>query len=262
MAIGDSDDIVARQKSALPQGWFADAAAPVLGAVLAGFAAIGAFAYALLQSAKGLMRIGTSFGGWLEITALDYFGPERQFPRYPGETDSLLRDSHPKFVAAEGQHPHQHQERARVLLTGNPVRMIEPWDPRDTGCWNRSFWGVNTATRPGQWANGGDRYGGLIVCMLPGASGSGSKWLGWNDGFWGNSVVLGVIASWWSAGSVSSTAAAQVYALINKLRMVGVRVYVRFTSDPRELSDAQTLTGTSLDFSNPVDSGLLPGLNT
>jgi hypothetical protein len=241
MATGDSDDIVARQKRALPQGWFADAA-PVRDSVLAGFAAVGIFAYALIQSVKSLMRIGTSFAGWLEVTALDYFGPG-QFPRQGGETDSgyaarIQAALLPKANTRGNIHD------ALVILTGNPVRMIEPWDPRDCLVWGgaHSFWGVNTKTNPGQWANGNQRDAGLVVCMLPtiSSAGAGSRWIGWGQsalggGFWGNSVVGGVIALAWSAGTSAATAASLVYALINRLRLVGVRVYVRFTGNPAEL---------------------------
>ena len=48
-------------------------------------------------------------------------------------------------------------------VTGFPARVIEPWQPNDTFGWGRSFWGVNTAANPGQWANGNQRCQALFA---------------------------------------------------------------------------------------------------
>ena len=253
MATGDATDIRSRLRSVLPQGWFpepgdtigtASSPTPVLDAILSGIAETLSWIYSLLGYAKNQTRISTSTDGWLEIAALDYFGPG-QFPRVPGETDASYA-ARIQAALLPKANTRQVIHDALVSLTGNPVRMIEPFDPRDTFVWGKSFWGVNTKTNPGQWSNGGmnaqsgdggfaSRYGGLVVCTLPPNSGFGSKFLGWGNLFWGNAPVLNVLSSWWSQGSASQANIAAVYALINKLRVMGTRVYVRFTSTISEL---------------------------
>src|SRR3954462_14546735 len=99
MATGDASDILQRLRKTpdgMPQGWFPEAGdtigttsspTPVLDSILSGFAETLAWIYSLLAYSQQQTRLSTSTDGFLELSALDYFGPG-QFPRLSGESDA------------------------------------------------------------------------------------------------------------------------------------------------------------------------------
>jgi hypothetical protein len=234
MAIGDQTNNLVRLKAALPGGWFKSngdesgiSPTPILDAALSGFAGLAAWAYALLQYVKLQTRIATATDGWLDIVSLDFFGGS--LPRLAGETDGAFRARIKAnlFLPAN--------TRAALLnavetVTGFPARIIEPWQPNDTFVWGRSFWGVNTAAHPGQWANGNQRCQALFACALPLPGGlGGNPRFGWGNWFYGSNPALAVASgAWWTQSGAQNAGAQLVYAVINRVRPVGVSIFVKF----------------------------------
>lgn len=85
---GDQDDMVSRLRELLPARWFPDTA-PVLDAVLTGFAAVWAAAYEQLAFVGLQTRIATATGGFLDMIAADFFGTRLQ--RRPLQDDDAYR---------------------------------------------------------------------------------------------------------------------------------------------------------------------------
>jgi hypothetical protein len=85
---GDQDDMLARIKATLPP-WFPDEA-PVLDALLSGFANVSAWIYGLIAYAKLQTRISTASDGWLDLIAYDFFG--RRMTR-GNRSDTLFRSA-------------------------------------------------------------------------------------------------------------------------------------------------------------------------
>ena len=130
MSTGDQADFVTRIARELPKRWFGDAS-PVLSGALAAFANVGAACYAMVQFARAQMRLGTMSGGWLDLFALDYFGTE--FPRR-GKSDDRYR------TAIKAELLRERVTRAGIAkalfdLTGRAPRIVEPWNPNDTGAY-------------------------------------------------------------------------------------------------------------------------------
>src|ERR1700734_598030 len=88
MATGDVQDIVARIKAVLPNGWFTGST-PILDGVLKGSAAALAQVYSLISYAQLQTRLATATDGFLDLISFDYFGS--LYPRKPMEADSAFR---------------------------------------------------------------------------------------------------------------------------------------------------------------------------
>ena len=78
------DAMRARLRALLPP-WFADDA-PVLDGVLTGVAALLVFVEGFITYAKAQTRVATSTGGFLDLSAFDFFGV--RFRRRTGELDA------------------------------------------------------------------------------------------------------------------------------------------------------------------------------
>src|ERR1017187_3865634 len=86
--IGDTDDIVSRLKSYLPN-WFGSNT-PILNAILSGAASAWSPFYQLYAYAKLQTRIKTSTDDFLDLEAQDFLG--NSFPRRDGESDESYRN--------------------------------------------------------------------------------------------------------------------------------------------------------------------------
>lgn len=129
MPVGDQDDVVTRLRAALPGGWFPDTA-PVLAAVLAGFATGFSRVYGLLAFARLQSRIATASGIWLDGIASDLFGT--RLVRRAGQSDAALATR----MVAEVLRPRG--TRASIVtvltnLTGRAPVVFEPARVQDTG---------------------------------------------------------------------------------------------------------------------------------
>lgn len=127
---------VARAYGRLPRGWFPDDH-PIIGAEVDVLATAGAYAYGLLADVSAQARIKTSSGIWLDLSAVDHFGPGN-FPRRSGESDASYsaRIIHERFRPLATK-----PSMASVLydLTGNHAAIFEP--ATDGGTWDGElFW--------------------------------------------------------------------------------------------------------------------------
>ena len=129
---GDQADMVARIRGVLPARWFGDeGTTPVLDAVLNGFGAAWAWAYALLTFVRQQVRLSSSAGVFVDLWASSWFGT---FPRNAGEIDAAyiarikaalfpIRGTRPSFIAAV------------TSITGSAPLIVEPMNAGDTKGW-------------------------------------------------------------------------------------------------------------------------------
>lgn len=228
MATGSAPDLIMRLQRWLPSRWFPaqavnpDGSVPRLQALLAGMAAGFAAVWTQLQYARAQARLGSASDGWLDLGVADL--ARDRLPRLSGESDAAYwARVKPLILPKANTRPNI--RTALEALTGNPVRMIEPWDPRDTFCWGVGFWGVDSVAHPGNWSNGGARYQGLVQCVLPAAQelGRRPRERFWDGMFWGRGW-------WWNGSAAYAGGALSVYALINRLKVFGTRIWVRFVT--------------------------------
>jgi hypothetical protein len=155
--IGDQADITSRLKRLLPN-WFGQDAGqtPVLDAFLAGPAWSLGFVYQLYTYAKLQTRLATMTGGWLDFAAQDFFGAS--LPRQPLESDAAyLARIRAALFAPSNTRPAI--SAAVAAIAGTAPRIIEPWQPKQTGTWDGGtcgmYWDVDNTTTPFRWTTGG-----------------------------------------------------------------------------------------------------------
>jgi hypothetical protein len=129
MATGDTQDITARLKGLLPNGWFRGPS-PVLDAILSGIATALAAAYSLFAYVRLQTRVATATDGFLDLIALDYFGGALK--RRLRESDDSYRARILAALLAE-KGTRQGLIRTLVALTGRTPVVFEPERPADTG---------------------------------------------------------------------------------------------------------------------------------
>ncbi len=131
--IGDTSDMLARLKQVLPGRWFSDSASPVLDALLGGLASSWSGLYGLLGQVKGLARLATASGVFLDIAAQDFFGGN--LPRRVGEADAAYSARlRANLVAPRATRVGLAQ--ALQTLTGRIPKIFEPLNAGDTGGYN------------------------------------------------------------------------------------------------------------------------------
>jgi hypothetical protein len=139
--IGDQQDISARLKALLPNGWFRDET-PILDAVLSGIAWALSFAYGLIAYARLQTRIDTATDGFLDLISYDFFGDS--LPRKSGESDAAFRSRIQAALFPE-KGTRQAMIRMLELLTGRTPIIFEPSRPADTGAYNTNTMGYGVA---------------------------------------------------------------------------------------------------------------------
>lgn len=131
---GDTSDIFARLKTALPLRWFGSAAdtVPIIDGVLWGIASLLSFAYSLYAYAKLQTRILTATDTWLDLIAADFFGGT--VARGAGQSDAGFRAA---ILANMFRAKATRQAISSILyqLTGVVPTIIETWRPADTGAY-------------------------------------------------------------------------------------------------------------------------------
>jgi hypothetical protein len=152
--MGAPEQFVARLRAALPRGWFADRA-PVLEAVLAGFADGWARLYALLAYVRRQGRIGSAEGAMLDLIAGDFFGPWLR--RRTGQGDDAFRAAIGRELLRE-RATRGALAAALTDLTGRAPAIFEPSRPADTGAWGMAL---------GYGVAGGGAAGGYGSLALP-----------------------------------------------------------------------------------------------
>lgn len=131
MSAGTQTDIQTRLKSYLPP-WFGDGPTPVLDSLLGGLASALSGLYAFYAYAKRQTRLKTMDGFWLDLFAVDYFGPRI---RRAGRGDDEFR----AWIIANLFRPHATRasmEATLLALTGYEPDIFEPNRPLDIGALN------------------------------------------------------------------------------------------------------------------------------
>ena len=250
MAVGDSNDLLARVKRELPSHWF-NQAAPIRDAILGGLSDLGAWLYSFLYYAYAQMRLATASGPWLDLFANDFLG---LYLTRRGASDAAFRATIKATILQE-RVTRAGMSSMLKTLTGSPPIIFEPWNTGDTGGWDMGLiaWaGAAASSAPaGGWDAG-------YVAWDQGASGwditSASYQAAGGAGGWGattnempaqvlitvppSSIAAGVpnVAGWdgpmggWDQGaiewvddqSLGELTEADIYAAINATKPTGV----------------------------------------
>jgi hypothetical protein len=126
---GDQQDMVLRLRRTLPRGWFADTA-PMLDAVLGGFASGLSFFYSLLGGLRAQLRIKSASGGMLDLMAADFLGTT--LLRGDNEPDASFRL---RFLVQVFRERATRRALRSILkeMTGHEPLIIEPARVSDCG---------------------------------------------------------------------------------------------------------------------------------
>ena len=196
----DPGHFAARIKSALPRGWFGESA-PVLDAVLSGFAASFDFIMGGIGYLRRQSRVSTASGAWLNAASLDYFGP--RLPRHHGQAD----DDYRTRIAAELRRERVTRSSLQRWLrtaTGVDPLIFEPANSSDTGGYGGLQGGRLGAggglayAVAGGWGNLGLSYQVFVTVhrSFPGTAGVISGWGGPTSGYgtggliWNSSAAI------------------------------------------------------------------------
>ncbi|MDD2878002.1 MAG: hypothetical protein PHT60_13615 [Acidiphilium sp.] len=219
VSTGGVADMVARLKSVLPAGWFADAT-PVLDMVLGGVATLWAALYALIGFATTQTRIATATGPFLDIAAQDFFGAS--LARRAGETDAMFSAR----IRANLLAPRA--TRAALVAgliaeTGRTPNVFEPFNTGDTGGYDSNTLGYNTAGGYGSLAL---PYQCFVMAFRPVVSSSGNDG-GYNLGPGG----YGCVPMAWSdlADDPGLTTDSDIYAAIVAVLPAGAVAWTRLS---------------------------------
>lgn len=217
MATGDQTDFVSRLKSLMPMRWFGDSN-PILDAVLNGYASACAWVYSLYVYAVMQTRILTSTGGWLDLTAYDFFGDNIKRNSNQSDTDFLNIIKINLFRERGTRH-----SIVSILedLTGNTPLIIEPTRPQDCGCYGGPAIGYGVS----------GAYGSLVMpyqCFVTAyrPTGAGIPYVG---GY--TSTVSGYSTpsrgEYASYSQLTSVTDDQIYAAVASVKLEGTVVWVR-----------------------------------
>lgn len=137
MAVGDSNDILARVKLVLPGRWWAWVA-PVRDAVLGGLSDSAAWCYSWITYARAQSRIATATGLWLDIIAWDFLSWHLQ---RRGTSDSVFRARIQASILQE-RVTRAGMISAVTATVGTSPRIFEPWNTFDTGAYGVGASGI------------------------------------------------------------------------------------------------------------------------
>jgi hypothetical protein len=150
-------NVLTRLKGAMPP-WF-PYVAPIKDAVLTGMANIFADCYSAFMDAKANMRIPTTTGAFLDLTAFDFFGSS--FLRQKNQAD-------PAFAAAIVKEIFRERVTRKGIVqavadaTGGQVQAFEPFNIKDCGGYGQGrFYGK--AGRYGNYALRGQMFIDVIM---------------------------------------------------------------------------------------------------
>ncbi len=241
MSIGDQDDIVARivgeppYEGVLPRDWFK--ASAVFDGAIAGFASIGSWAYGLLAYARLQMRIQTSTDGWLDMASSDYLG-DGVLPRLGGEPDDIYAQRILDNILPQAD-TRAAISRAIEVASGEVPRLVEPWNPSDTGVIDGMYMDIDTAETPGRITDPSMRYQGFVDSIIPGIAALGGNPVPcMDDGLFCDAPG----SSMFDLPVVSPKQL--VYDAANRVKVEGTVLWVRFVSH-------SVLARGHFDFRNP-----------
>jgi len=169
IAPGTARDFARRLRLILPFGWFpayrGDEAedAPVLQALLTGFGSVLSSIWPLMIFVRRQTRFGTTDAVFLEMAAVDFFGPSGMI-RLKLERDTHFRRRIVSSLVAPLNTRHAVSEAVR-RLSGAAPRIIEPGTVRDCGAWR--YAGGYGASRSRYGARPGGQFFLEVYPKLP-----------------------------------------------------------------------------------------------
>lgn len=226
--LGTTIPIVTQQEFAahtgalLPNGW-AGADAVTSGIMSSLLGAIGsqmAFVITQVQYDLAASRLQTETSPELDLASKDFFG--ELLPRAPGQTDAsflqLIQSSLFTPMATR-----MALSQAIANLVGAVPRMIEPWNPADTGARDllSSYRDVDTVANPLENTSAWLGYNGFVITQLPTFITLGANPLYCRDDGGYRDVNEYQLL-------LQTSTIAQLYALINRVRAAGITVWVKF----------------------------------
>lgn len=161
---GDTSDMQARLRRALPLGWFGEST-PVLDSLLGGLATAWSWCFGLMDNVRAQLRIATASDFGLDLIATDFFGGA---VARNGDDDAAFRSRIKRELLREKG------TRAAVGsvlrdLTGRAPTIFEPQHPADTG----GYAGATGASgglaygRAGGWGTLTAPYQTFVVAYRP-----------------------------------------------------------------------------------------------
>jgi hypothetical protein len=222
VAVGTQEDVLVRLKRGLPPSWFGpDGEFPVVEALLSGAAWLCAGIYDLYAYAKLQTRIATQTGGWLDLTAADFFD---RFVRFTGEHD----DSYSRRIRLEvfrDRNTRHAIDRAVYDVIGVHPHIYEGFHAPTCGGWGTPGLALG---RAGRWGSRRMVFDVVVVLPLPQNYGIPNRG-GWGTivGGWGiGNLSLVTDRDFTGAGPTRD----QIMAAIERVRAAGVTIWVRFTN--------------------------------
>lgn len=209
------------------------------------YASTAAFIMLQLQYAWQSARLQTSIGQQLDIFSEDYFG--NQLPRLAGEGDDHYRNRI-KSLLLQPRVTRDAIANLITFFTGGTVRMIEPWNPSDTGYYGTnppfigSYFDFDSKEVPSLWGDPGLRYQGFIQIELPPAQGNGVNIWGYDAGA-GYDLITGIE---WETSNQFALLEQVVNQLISHLIAFGTIAWVKYVAG----------------FINPITFGASVGVAT
>jgi hypothetical protein len=228
MATGDQADVHARLKRLMPR-WFGQDAGPtpVLDALLQAPANAFAWVHALIVYARAQARITTSTGGWLDLSARDFYGLTLR--RRAGESDAAFSLRIRTSIFKPGA---TRQALIEAITDANlgvpPSRVFEVERPLDTGGYGGTHIGYGLAGGWGSIEARGNIFVDVPVQAAPPPylpSGFGSSY-----GGFGGSGGAGAGQLAWSADGAfpPDQIFADIFAAIERVKPAGMNVWVHF----------------------------------
>ena len=174
--------------------------------------------------AANAVLIGTETAPELDLASQDFFGTA--LPRPPGATDAtfaaLIVSNLFLRVATRGA-----ISAALTSLTGKTPRMLEPWNPGDTGAIDACYIDGDNAASPCRIAGPERATGFIIAAPAPTAAVLG----GAPDPMIDDGLYIDAPGGF--AADIQLSESMSIYALVDRLRAYGVTVGVQIVPNPQ-----------------------------
>lgn len=226
MSTGDADDIAARLRRYMPR-WFGRTTdpTPVLDAVLYGLGGGLATIWDLLAFTRKQARLATMDGGWLDLAALDFFGPDG-FRRFLGEGEASYRTRLRQEPFRKRNTRDAIRDAVLDITGAPPVEIFEGWDVPTCG-----GYGAGAALAYGVAGRyGSDGAPAEVIISLPEPQGYGiPNTPGWGSGFFGYGAA-GSNFRYVDASEITGAGPTKgdIIRAIDAVRPAGIRFFIRF----------------------------------
>lgn len=218
MATGTENDIAARLKALLPNGWFTPGASALLDGMVAGIANVLAFIYSIFAYLRLQTRISTATDGFLDLIAGDYFGSTLY--RTANQSDDSFRA---RIIASILRERATRNGVISLLeqLTGFTPIVFEPQRPLDTGVYGGPGLAYGLAGGYGSLVR---TYQSFVTVFRPKGQGVPDvAGYGVSTGAYSTASRL----EYATRSMIQGLTDADLYAAVNSVRPAGYTIWVR-----------------------------------